>query len=271
MVPTFSMNPCNSRLVPGPALLALALFTLTPPSHAADPMDDVNQLVRQWVMLRVETAQLNSAWRSERELVQFTLAALQEKAATAEGKRDLLKAKTAKDREDLEALSRKRQGAAEDLKISETRLQELAKKLVTLRPELPTRLSEALEMTYRSLAMPDRPFGERMQLAMNVLNRCNQFNHLVTTGEDVLTIEGEANAKSLKTIYWGLSHGYAVDRAAHRAWLGAPRGGKWQWEARPEEYENIMRLIAIATDRADPDFVTVPAPASRLVTSTPAH
>jgi hypothetical protein len=61
-----------------------------------------------------------------------------------------------------------------------------------------------------------------MQLAMTVLNRCALFNRTVTCGDEVLTISGEQGAKSLEVIYWGLSHAYALDRAAGKAWYGAP-------------------------------------------------
>ncbi|MES1167858.1 MAG: hypothetical protein ABUL61_01680, partial [Oleiharenicola lentus] len=81
----------------------------------------------------------------------------------------------------------------------------------------------------------------------------------ITAGDEVLTPAGEAAPKSLEVIYWGLSHGYALDRAAGKAWLGSPGPQGWQWEARPEAAKDVARLIAIASDKADPDFVVVPA------------
>ena len=101
--------------------------------------------------------------------------------------------------------------------------------------------------------------GDRMQLVMTMLNRCAQFNHTVTCGEEVLTIEGEQGTKSLEVIYWGLSHGYALDRAAGKAWYGSPGQKGWQWELRPDAVKPVSALVAVYNDKMDPDFVGVPA------------
>ena len=136
---------------------------------------------------------------------------------------------------------------------------ELVAKVVEMRPSLPPRLSEALELPYRSLANAGLAPGERMQLAMTVLNRCALFNRTVTCGDEVLTISGEQGAKSLEVIYWGLSHAYALDRAAGKAWYGAPGARGWQWDPSPAAVRPVVNLMAVYNDKADPDFVAVPA------------
>ena len=42
-------------------------------------------------------------------------------------------------------------------------------------------------------------------------------------------------------------------------WRGSPGSAGWQWEPRPESRAAIERLIAIYNDKADPEFVAVPA------------
>ncbi|HVZ65518.1 MAG TPA: DUF3450 family protein [Lacunisphaera sp.] len=248
------------------ALLASSiLFTgLT----AAEPPEDVEKLARELVRLKVETAREETAWRTDRELLTSMVAALQDRAALAEEKLELTRARTAQERQELEALQAKTQAARDDLKVFDERLAALVVRLVAVRPSLPPRLSEALEMSYRTIADPAQPPAERMRMAMNVLNRCEQFNRLVTTGEDVLTPEGETAAKSLQTVYWGLSRGYAIDRATRKAWLGAPGPAGWQWTAKPEAYDRIVQLIAIASDQADPAFVALPAPATKSINAS---
>jgi len=232
---------------------------------AADPVDEVDQLARDWVKLRVENTQIDTAWRSERGLLEATLAAEQERAKSLEDKRDLDRARAAQTREELDGLAAKNRSAAADLKTDEARLKALTAQLLALRPNLPPRLADALALTYRSLATADLPLGERMQLAMNVLNRCAQFDRVVTAGEDVLTLEGESGAKSLDVIYWGLSQGYAIDRSTHQAWLGRPGAGGWRWELAPDAYARVAQLLDIARDRADPAFVVVPAQVTRAL------
>jgi hypothetical protein len=237
---------------------------------AADPLEEADKSAGEFIKLQIEDARLQTEWRSQRELLGSLVSALQERAAAMEEKRDLTKAKTAKDREELDAMRAKNQSAIDDLKVFETRLNTLSAQLLALRPRLPPHLSEALEMSYRTLADPAVPATERMQQAMNVLNRCAQFNRIVTVGEDALSLEGEPADKSLPVIYWGLSHGYAVDRVTRKAWVGSPGPAGWRWEARPDAFAGVLKLMAIANDRADPTYVAVPALVTRSLSATPA-
>jgi hypothetical protein len=154
------------------------------------------------------------------------------------------------------------------MQATDVRLKEIKDRLIQLRPLLPPRLSEALELPYRSLAGTELGPSERMQITMTVLNRCAQFNRLVTCGQEVVTIEGEPGPKSLEVIYWGLSRGYALDRAAGKVWLGAPGPKGWQWEAQPEAFPQVARLIAVYNDKAEPEFAAVPAKLGHVVTAT---
>jgi len=245
--------------------IAATLFLFATRCPAEDSLKDVGNVATEWVKLRVETKRLEAAWQEEHALVESMVVASKERAEVAEEKRDLLRARTAKEREELDSLHAKNKAAAAELLVSETRLLAVTEKLTALRPKLPPRLSEALEFSFLSLANPKITPGERMQLTMTVLNRCALFNRVVTTGEDVLTLEGEPTPKSFEVIYWGLSHGYAVDRAAHKVWLGAPDAGGWRWRVVPNAFENVMKLIAIANDKADPDFIVVPAVVAQLL------
>jgi len=236
-------------------------------SRAAETLDTVAKSADEWVKLRVETTRLETAWREERTLVEAMVATLNERATAAEEQRELVRARTAKDREELDGLRAKIEAETADLDVFESRLKDLTARLIAMRPALPPRLSDALEMSYRSLANNALPPGERMQFAMTVLNRCTQFDRTVTVGEDVVAAETGAGAKSLETIYWGLSHGYAVDRTGGQAWIGAPSGGVWRWEASPEAFDGIVQLIAIASDKHDPEMVTVPARVARSISA----
>ena len=244
----------------------LAALALAPSlSPAAETLETVSKTADEWVKLRVETARLENAWKEERTLVESMVTALTEQAASAEERRDLVKAQTARDREELDGLRAKIAAETGDLQAFEARLKELTAKLVALRPALPPRLSDALEMAFLSLEDTTLPPGERMQLAMNVLNRCAQFDRTITVGQDVVAPDAASPAKSLEVISWGLSHGYAVDRAEQKAWLGTPADGGWRWEPQPEAFKSVLRLIAIATDKADPEFVDVPATVARSI------
>jgi FtsZ-binding cell division protein ZapB len=225
----------------------------------ADPLASGEKAASEWIKVRLETTRIETDWTASRPLLESTVNGLKERAQGLEEKRDLLKAKTAKDRADIEAMDAKNRAASDDLHAVDTRLQALVGQLDELRHTLPPRLLEAVDMSYRSLGNTNLGPGERMQLAMTILNKCSLFNRTVTCGEEVLTIDGETGARSLDVIYWGLSHAYALDRAAGKAWYGSPGPTGWQWEARADAVKPVARLIAIYNDKADPDFVSVAA------------
>lgn len=224
-----------------------------------DPVEAVGKAAGEWVKARAETVRLQAEWAAQRELLESTVHAVEERAGNLEARRDELKARTAHEREDLDARDARNRAMATGFQATEARLKSLDEKLLRLRPSLPPRLSTALELPYRSLSAAEIPLGERLQLTMTVLNRCVQFNRVVTHGEEVVKLTGEPAAKSLEVIYWGLSHGYAFDRAAGRAWLGSPGPQGWQWEVRADAAKSVAELLAIADDKAEPEFVTVPA------------
>jgi hypothetical protein len=216
---------------------------------------------------------LESDWKVQKELLESTVAALGERAQTTEAKRDDLKARTATDRTELADVQAKNNAATEGLKATDARLNELQARLLRLRPSLPPRLSEALELSYRSLAEEKGGPSERMQVIMTILNRCAQFNRTVTSDVEILNLPGEPRPKSLPVLYWGLSHAYTLDRATGRAWLGVPGPNGWQWAAQPGAADAVAALLAVHNDKAEPTFVAVPARLAHPAgaTSTPAH
>jgi hypothetical protein len=250
-------------------LPSLLLASAVGAADETDPLGPGAKAAGEWIKVRLETTRIEGEWAMDRPLLESTVNGLKERAQSLQEKRDLLKAKTAKDREDFEALEEKNKAAAADLSSVETRLAALCGQLAALRPSLPPRLSEALDLSYRSLGNANLPVGERMQLAMTILNRCSLFNRTVTCGEEVLTIEGGTGERSLDVIYWGLSHAYALDGAAGKAWYGSPGAQGWQWEPAPDAARPVARMIAIYNDKADPGFVSVPARLSQPAGDAP--
>ena len=133
----------------------LALLCAVPLDAASDPIDTVEKAARDWVKMRAETVRLETEWTTQHELLDSMVKALNERAQDLEEKRDNLKARTAKDRNELAALEGKNQTADQELRTTDGRLRTLGESLGQLRPMLPPRLSAALEMPYRSLANPD--------------------------------------------------------------------------------------------------------------------
>ncbi len=244
---------------PTGAGVVLGLLLGMAPAFAADPIQEVGATASEWVKTRAETVRIETDWARNRSLLTGTIGALKERADRLQEQRDLLFAGTAEQRGEEADLTARLVRSRENLKTTETRLQELTARVLKLRPALPPRLSDALDLSYRSLAGNEASPSERMQLVMTVLNRCAQFNLTITQGDETLTLPGEAGPKSVEVIYWGLSHGYALDRAAGKAWLGTAADGAWAWQVLDGAAPAVTRLLAIRRDESDPSLVTVPA------------
>jgi hypothetical protein len=229
---------------------------------ASDPtpsLDAVEKTVAAWVNTRAETSKLVSAWASEQPLAESTALALEQRAKLAEEKAEQLRAKTAEQRGDLSALEAKNREASDALAAAEQDTQALQQQVIGLQTQLPPRLRAALTLPYQSLAKADLPSGDRMQFTLTIINRCLQFNHGVSYGEETLTIDAAA-PQIYEVIYWGLSRGYALDRKSKKAWVGSPSPQGWRWESTDAEaVPKVERMIAAYNDKAEPALVDLPA------------
>jgi len=247
-----------------PVLLGTVLLRAEP-----TPLETVEKAAGDWVAVRAETARLETEWATTHPLLESTVRGLQERAQALEDKRDFLKARTAKDREELAGLEAANQASAAGLRSADAQLQAMGPRWSALLAALPPRLTEALELPARSLAAPGLTVSERMQYTMTMLNRCLQFNHGLLCEDEVLRLGGETNGQELEVIYWGLGHGYALDRPARRVWFGSPGPQGWHWEPLPEAFDAVVRLMAISRGKAEPEFVEVPARLKLAVAAAP--
>jgi len=235
-----------------PLLLAGPVLAAAP-----DPVETVEKAAADWVKVRAEVTRIETEWSTQQRLLDSSLSGFGERATALEAKRDFLLSKTAADREEIAGLEVADKASAAGLQATEAQLQTMSARLLGLRASLPPRLSAALDLPYKSLAGSGLTVGERMQLVMTVLNRCTQFNRAITCEEELLTVTGGATPQLLEVVYWGLSHGYALDRTAGKAWFGSPGPQGWQWEPLPDGAAAVARLVTIYRGKAEPAFVEV--------------
>jgi hypothetical protein len=237
-------------------LLTLAL--LAPRAIAADSVESVQKAASEWAELRAETVRLESDWQWQRETLTASLTGLNARITTLEQEREEIKATITREEGGSGDLVQRNAEATAALETIEQRLQTTVTRIEHLRPFLPPRLSQALELPYRSIRDEKLGPAERMQHLMTIFNRCGAFNKSITVGEEELKLEGEESARLLEVIYWGLAYGYALDRSRSRAYFGHPGSAGWVWEPRPASAADVALLIDIHSETSDPAFVGVP-------------
>ena len=227
-------------------------------AHAAD-IEAVQKAATDWSKIRAETARLEADWEWQRQLLGSTNIALQDRVQRLERERNELKAKTASGDGEIDELKSQNDALRSALDGADQQLKRVTEQLTLLRPQLPPRLSDALELPYRSLGNAALTPSERMLYATTVLNRVQQFNKTVTYGDELVTVpDGGKDRRLLSVIYWGLGQAYAIDRVSGKAYTGAAAAGGWTWSENPTVKSAMDRIVAIQQEKADPDFIELP-------------
>jgi hypothetical protein len=244
---------------PGTALL-FSLLVLVP-ARADEPnhVTGLENAITEWTKVRSETTRLESNWNSHRPFLESIVASATERADGAEATRNSLQAGSASRLEDEERLAAERKTARDKLGGEEAKLKAIDDDLVRLRPSLPPRLSDALQLPFEALASADLSLADRMQSTMTVLNRCVEFNRTITFDDEVVSVSKEGRPRLLEVLYWGLGHAYALDRSSHSAWYGSPGQDGWKWEALQDSSAPLVRLIDVYKGKSEPMLVEIPA------------
>lgn len=235
----------------GCAALTLALA-------GAEPIEQVQRASVEWARVRDETARLQAEWIAQRESLEAVLAALKSRRKELAVHRDSLQAAVDQDSLQFATTERRANEARQHLGQVAARLAELVAVLQATRPYLPPRVSAGLELPFRSISDPKLGPAERMQHVMTILNRCAAFNAALTVTEEELALEHDGAARLLEVVYVGLSHGYALDRAHERAYLGRPSSTGWTWIAQHDATTAVARIIDVHREQSDPVFEFLP-------------
>ena len=237
---------------------ALSLATLASLGRSEDSFESIEKVATEWAQTRKEAVRELEDWRWQKNFLESTRESLSRRQKTLEDRREYLLATSSRVRESFEELGRRNQDAMQVLEEAGGTIDAVCLELIRLRPWLPPRLSAALEYAYQSLQDPSRSLGERMQTVTSISNRCSQFNNAITYSEEVLTLMPGEEPRYVSVLYWGLSHGYAVDSADGMSYLGSPVESGWTWKRRPDMADAVSRLLSIYHDEASPEFVAVP-------------
>lgn len=250
------------------ARTAAALCAVSCVLNAADPLETVQKSALELSRLQAEKVRLQSEWSWQRELMQSSLASLQEHLRQTEAQRvEVAKRVVSQEQgwRDVDASNVSGRKALDELSA---RIKIMSARLRDIRPWLPPRLSQALELPFRTLGDDSLPPGERLQCLLVMLNRCTQFNHGITFSEEIVTAE-DGSSRLMEVLYWGLSHAYAFDRAKGHAYTGYPGAQGWEWQALPDAARHVEQLISTYQDKADPELIELPGQIRKPVGARP--
>lgn len=241
----------------------LFLPTTAAGQTASASIKSVESDTDRWIQLQSKLSQAQSAWKSEKALLEGSIALLETEQSTLttnldsnrqasqvfEANRDRLAARVAEHREALSAL--------------ETPMSQIESGVRELLPRLPPPLQQEVSAYLAKLEQSESgvpaSLATRAQSLVSICAAIDRFSNSLTTAR-VARPGLDSGEISVRVIYWGLAGGYGVDDANGRAWVIAPSSSGWNWEQRDEIYEPVFELIrSYEEENYAPSLITLPA------------
>ena len=260
--PSFLLHMLRAGMKLG--FLTIAVATL-PVFHGfaqdAAPIEEMRATLGKWVEAREAASRSLSDWRTEKDMVEQTvalfekeLAGLDEQLAKADTGTSQVQAERAK----LEQEKAELEEASHQVKSVATGLEQRVRVLARA---FPPPLLQKLEPLMKRL--PEDPANtrvspvERMQNLVGILNEADKFNAAVAV-ESELQKRPSGEEFQVQTLYLGLGQAYFVDKTGKFAGVGMPSLSGWEWKEWPELAGAIQRCIAIYQNTQPPAFVGLP-------------
>jgi TolA-binding protein len=244
------------RQAAGSIMLLLAAFA--PPSSAqkaANPIQEIDALTRQWTSLEHQKDELRAEWRAQKPILEQQLTLLEREIAEL----NKLLETTAEKHDDVEQqrlkMLEEQTRLEEESAALEASVAQASLGLHSLQRDLPPPLAEAWAEELARVDNPDATVTERFQKLLELLGELDDFDAKVTLNEAVMTL-GDGHDHAVKQVYLGLSHGWYVTADQRFAAAGMPGPDGWAWtpvtDAAP-----IAKIVGILEQRLDPDFVSI--------------
>ncbi len=228
---------------------------------AKNDIATIQTYIDRWVSVTQDLAETKADWQFEKEVLNATKASLQ-------GEVDQIKAQiedAGKEEQTADAETQKLAAEQVELtKASETvtaLIEKLEERLVQLVPKLPPHVRKTigadLELLNNKQKRDEAGIATRVTTVTNILQAAEQANSDIVTVNEERAVEGKT--QSVQTVYFGLALAYSSTEDGSVGWLGTPGDSAWTFEEHPDEAKQIARVVAIANDEADVDFVPVTA------------
>ena len=227
----------------------------------SNELDTLKSNTERWIKTRQRLSEEQAAWEVEKQVLANGIDTLR---ATRDALAADALAYANENRKIDEALfdAKARLARLED--TSELLLSQIIKyesSILSTLPSLPPPLSEELAPFIAKLpslnATSDLAPPHRLQNVVAITTLIDEFNNDLRLNHAIRELD-DGGVSEVRTLYWGLATGFAIDGSSMRAWSLAPSESGWVWRAAEQDVPNVKKLFEIYDKIEDPVLIGVP-------------
>lgn len=253
-----------------PSLVFLRLHTLLfisllgPLGAHAAPVDDVRNILKEWVETEKTISQEQESWRQEKDLLENVLSSLnQEERVLNNTIATAQQATSRADDERLELISRREFYQRNSSRFAD-QLGLFERQAVQLIPQLPIILRDEMGLMINRLYQVDDAsysLGQRAQNLINILSAIQKFDSSITVSNEIRTLN-TGDKIEVRVLYLGLSRAFYAAKDERMSGIGRPlEGGSedgWQWIEQIDLADDINDAIDIYENVDTPGLIQLP-------------
>lgn len=230
----------------------------------ADQIDDVRNILKEWVSVEKTISQELETWKQERKLLEGVITSLDQEERVLRNTIEVAeKASNRADNERIELFAR-RNTYQQNAERFGNQLVLYERQVVRLIPRLPIVLRDEIGLMTNKLYLAETgnySLSERAQTLISLLSSIQEFDSSITVTNEIRTI-GSDEEIEVKVLYIGLARAFYADQANRVAGMGRPvHGGSeagWQWIEQVDLAKDINRAIDIYENSDAPSLIRLP-------------
>lgn len=230
-------------------------------AFAQSPLDLTRTLLNQWIQTRKLIAELRSDWRSEREVIDQSIAAFERELQTLSKQETQVDAGSNQTEKELKSVGEERAALRRANDALRKSVAKLEARIRQLAPGFPSPLMETMAPLFNRI--PENPaetkwgLSVRLQNIVGILNEIDKFNSSLTLVSELRKSETGAELQT-RVLYVGLSQAYFIDKTGAFCGYGISSKEGWKWTAQPDLAPMISQAIRIYENAEPASFVSLP-------------
>ena len=223
--------------------------------------EKVKNAVSQWIEVENSISKESIEWNEKKILLKNLADVLRQELKIKNEELD--KTKLASDASSLRRneLLKTKESNAELISLVREKVTTFENHIKTLRYKLPNPLQSKLAPMVKRFPLNEETdqvsLASRLQNVIGIITEIQNFDLAVTTGEELL--EGEKNAKEIKTLHIGLGASYYVSSDGVDSGIGLPTKEGWKWIPVEGLNDKVKSILSMITNNTfDPELISLP-------------